>query len=121
MKRILFAALRFLGFYLLGIVASILITPVEVDLLGRPDWLIFVPAAVVGYVLFYTDLTPEYVFGSGPAYWTVYALGLAGVAAGVLAVLAAGGRFRRWAAPLIGIPLGFVGTLGIYYAILASI
>lgn len=121
MKCILFAILRFLGFYVLGIVASILITPVEVDLLGRPDWLIFVPAAVVGYVLFYTDLTPEYVFGSGPAYWTVYALGLAGVGIGVVAVFAGRGRFRRWAAPLIALPLGFVGTLGIWYSILASI
>ena len=121
MKRILAPALRFLGFYLLGIVACILLTPVEIDPIGRPDWLVFVPFAVFGYALFYTSLTPEYVFGAGPAYWTVYVLGLAGVLGGAMAIFAREGRFRRWAAPLIGISLGFIGTLGVYYTILASV
>lgn len=121
MKRILPAILRFLGFYFLGIVVSVLLTPVELTLIGRPLWLFFAPFAAIGYVVFYFNLPPEYVFGSGSLYWTVYVLGLAGVLGGAAAAIFGQGRVRRWATPLIGLSLGFVGTLGVYYTIAAGI
>lgn len=121
MKRLLPAIARALGFYLFGIVACVILTPVELTLIGRPLWAFFAPFAVLGYVVFYVNLPPQYVFGSGIAYWSVYILGLAGLLGGLAALVVRQGRFRRWAAPLIGLALGFVGTLGVFYSILAGI
>ncbi len=121
MKRMLPSIFRFLGFYLLGIVACVLVTPVEVTLIGRPVWLFFAPFAAIGYVIFYLSLPQQYVFGSGMLYWIVYAMGLAGGLGGTAAAIFGRGRTRVYAAPVIGFSLGFVGTLGIYYSIAAGI
>lgn len=121
MKRILRRFGRFFGFYLLGIVLGVVLTPAEFTLIGRPVWLFYIPFAALGFVLFYVDLPQQYVFGSVLAYWTVYGFGLAGALGGAAALFWRNGRYRRWFAPLMGLALGFVGTLGVYYAIAAGI
>lgn len=121
MRRLLLKTVGFLGYYLLGIVACVLLTPVELTLIDRPVWLFYAPLAALGYAAFYVSLPPQYVFGPTAGYWTVYVLGLASVLVGLMALVMTGERFRRWSPLLIGLPLGFVGTLGVYFSIAASI
>jgi hypothetical protein len=115
------AIARGVGFYLVGVILCVLLTPVETDLVGRQIWPYLAAFAPVGYILFYLDLTPQYVFGSTPLYWGVYALGIAPVLLGLASFFVGKARLGPWRPLLIGLPLGFVGTLGVYYTIAASI
>lgn len=121
MKRVIRRIAPFPGFYLLGILACILLTPVESGLVGKPAWLMYAAYAPIGFIIFYVNLPPQYVFGPTPGYWAVYALGLASLLLGLALMIAGRGRSRSWSPALIGLPLGFVGTLGVYYAALASV
>ena len=112
---------RGVGYYLLGVILSVLLTPVEIVLVGGQIWPYLAAFAPVGYVLFYLDLPPQYVFGSTPFYWGVYALGIAPVLLGLASFFVGKTRLAPWRPLLIGLPLGFVGTLGVYYTIAASI
>ncbi|WP_299755149.1 hypothetical protein [uncultured Boseongicola sp.] len=120
-KGILFSVGRYFGWYLIGIFACITFTPVEMVLIDAPMWLFFVPFAPIGYFFFYFDLPPQYVFGSNISYWTVYVIGIVLVLLGFASHFLAEGRFRAWSPLMVGFPLGFVGTLGVYYTVAASI
>lgn len=120
-KQFLFNGGQYFLCYLAGIVACIIFTPVELVLLDAPIWLFFVPFAPVGYCFFYFDLPPQYVFGSNIYYWSVYVFGIAFVSIGFVSRILTKGRLRPWQPFMIGFPIGFVGTLGLYYAAASSI
>ncbi len=120
-KRILFSSGQYFLCYLAGIIACVIFTPVEVMLLNAPMWLFFVPFAPIGYFFFYFDLPPQYVFGSNISYWSVYVFGIVFVSIGIASGVALKGRLRPWRPVMIGFPIGFVGTLGLYYTAASSI
>ncbi len=120
-KRNLFNSGQYLLCYLAGIIACVILTPVEVVLLEAPMWLFYVPLAPIGYFFFYFDLPPQYVFGSNISYWSVYLFGIAIVSIGFVSGLVLKGRLRPWRPLMIGFPIGFVGTLGLYYTAASSI
>ena len=100
--------------------------PAPLKVIDFDDFVLWVTLGIIlggraGYVLFYLDLTPQYVFGSTPFYWGVYALGIAPVLLGLASFFVGKTRLAPWRPLLIGLPLGFVGTLGVYYTIAASI
>ena len=86
--------------YLFGIVICVLVTPVDLSLGRVPIWPLYPLLAIIGVPLFYLYLSPQYLpFGSGYGYYFIK-------------------PFRSlW----IGFPIGFLGTLGIYYTAAASI
>ena len=120
-KRFFYNGGQFFLCYLAGIIACIIFTPVELMLLDAPMWLFFIPFAPIGYFFFYFDLPPQYVFGSNVSYWSVYVLGITLVSIGFALGVLFKGRLRAWRPLMIGFPIGFVGTLGLYYTAAASI
>ena len=120
-KRFLFNSGQYFLCYLAGIIACVIFTPVELVLLNAPMWLFFVPFAPIGYFFFYFDLPPQYVFGSNIFYWSIYVSGIVLVSIGFASGVALKGRLRPWRPVMIGFPIGFVGTLGLYYTAASSI
>jgi hypothetical protein len=84
-------------------------------------WLFFVPFAPIEYFFFYFDLPPQYVFGSNIFYWSIYVSGIVLVSIGFASGVALKSRLRPWRPVMIGFPIGFVGTLGLYYTAASSI
>jgi hypothetical protein len=113
--------MKFLGAYLLGIVACVLVTPVEPVLVGTPLWPSYPLLAIIGFFLFYLTLPPHYVFGAGIAYGLVYSIGLLSVVFGLAVHFGPLRRIRFLSPLLIGFSFGFVGTMGVYYTAAASI
>ena len=115
--------LKYLGAYLLGIVSSIAITPAEVDLGGAPLWLLYPILAPIGFFLFYLYLEGAYLpfGGKGLSYWLYCAVGLVPFVMELLAYFLGTRSLLAWRPLWIGFPMGFVGTLGVYYTAAASI
>jgi hypothetical protein len=115
--------LKYLGAYLLGIVSSIAITPAEVDLGGAPLWLLYPILAPIGFFLFYVYLEGAYLpfGGKGLNYWLYCAVGLVPFVKELLAYFLGSRSLLAWRPLWIGFPMGFVGTLGVYYTAAASI
>jgi hypothetical protein len=116
--------LKYLGAYLLGIITSIAITPVEMSMGGHvPLWFLYPILAPIGYFLFYLYLEGAYLpfGGEGPSYWLYVAVGLVPFVMELLAYLLRSRRLLAWRPLWIGFPIGFAGTLGVYYTAAASI
>lgn len=111
----------YLTSYLLGIAAGLVLSPAEPVLAGVALWPSYLVLAPVGFVLFYFYLPPGYGMGSGAGHVVAYCLGLAPFVAEVLVRLPGRPRWRAWRPLWIGFPVGFVGTLGVYYTAAASI
>ncbi|REK08526.1 MAG: hypothetical protein DWQ36_09150 [Acidobacteria bacterium] len=110
-----------LGAYLLGIVSAVAFGPAEVVLVGSPLWMAYPFVAPMGFVFFLTLLPVEYGFGSPAAHWAIRAVCPLLVILGAVAHLVELPRLRPLRALLLGFPLGFVGTLGIYFGAAMSI
>jgi hypothetical protein len=123
-RRVLLVFLKHLGCYLLGILACILLTPVDFTLAGKALWPLYPLLAVIGFFVYFT-LSPTYTFGNGVAqyvvHWLVFWIGLAAVVLGVAAHFRHFRRIRFLSPLLISFSIGFVGTLGVYYGAAASI
>ena len=116
--------LKYLGAYLLGIIASIALTPVEMSMGGHaPLWFLYPILAPIGFFLFYFYLEGAYLpfGGTGPSYWSYFTVGLVPLVMEVLAYSLGSRRLRVWRPLWIGFSIGFVGTLGVYYTAAASI
>jgi NhaP-type Na+/H+ or K+/H+ antiporter len=118
--RVPLVILQYLGSYLLGILTCVLFTPVDLVLAGKALWP-FYPFAVIGFFLYYFYLDPQYVFGPATTYWLVGSIGLAPLVFEVAAYFRRSPRLRAWRPLWIGFPLGFIGTLGVFYTAAASI
>ena len=115
---------KYLGAYLLGIIASVALTPVEMSMGGHvPLWFLYPILAPIGYLLFYFYLEGAYLpfGGKGLSYWLYFAVGLVPLVVEALAYFLGSRRLREWRPLWIGFPIGFVGTLGVYYTAAASI
>jgi hypothetical protein len=119
--RLLIIVMKYLGAYLFGVLASVLFTPVEPVLVGKPLWPYYPLLAIIGFFLFYLYLPPQYVFGSGLAYVLLYSINLLSVVLGLAVHFGPLRRIRVLSPLLLGFPIGFVGTMGVYYTAAASI
>lgn len=120
-KALVLTILKYVGAYVLGIVACILFTPTDMYLAGTAMWIWYLVAAPIGYLLFYLHLSPQQMFVGGPAYWIPFAIGLLPFLGEATAFFRATSGWRKWRPLWIGFPIGFVGTIGIYYGSAASI
>jgi hypothetical protein len=101
-------------------VTCVLVTPADLVLAGGPVWP-FYPLAFLGFIAYYLHLLPQYVFGPASTYWLVGSLGLIPVLFEVTAWLSHNRDLRPWRPLWLGFPIGFLGTLGVYYTFAASI
>lgn len=114
--------LGYAGAYLLGIITCVVVTPVELSLSGVPLWILYPPLALVGVLAFYLNLPTAYLpFGNGPLYWLVCSIGLVPVAFEIAVYVGAARSLVAWRPLWIAFPIGFIGTLGVYYTAAASI
>ena len=113
---------RYLIAYLAGILLCVLLTPASIMLVSYPIAILYPFLAVVGVPLFYLCLSgPYYPYGGeGLAFMLMYSVGFIPIAM-ELAVLALPRHVRGYRPIWIGTPVGFVGTLGIYYTAAASV
>lgn len=115
--------LQYVIAYLFGIVLGVAVTPARWILIDFPIGVLYPFLAPLGYPLFYLYLSGGYYpyGGEGTAFWILYFVGFVPflMEAACFSVLPRSVRVLRPA--WIAIPLGFVGTLGIYYAAAASI
>jgi len=120
MPKVLLVILKHLGCYLLGILACVLLTPVEFVLAGMPLWHLYPLLSVIFYFLYFT-LDPADTFGPGGLHWLVIGLGLTPVVLGVAAHFSPLRRLRFLSPLLISFPIGFLGTFSVYLNAAASI
>ncbi len=116
--KIVITILKYLGYYLLGIVACVVLSPVEFELAGKfllPFYLIY---SLFGYVIW-----PFISSGESPFFylWYVWLIHLTPFICGAYAIFSRNKRFRAWHPFWIAFPIGFAGTTGIYWAGMMSI
>ena len=121
--KVLLEILKYVGSYALGIAACILFTPGEQELAGAVIWPYYFVFAAVGFFLFYFYLEVAYLpfGGSGTAYWILFSSGFVPLVLESVAFFTRLPHFRACRPLWIGFPMGFVGTLGVYYTAAASI
>ena len=115
------AVSRYIIWYLAGILAAIALTPVSFVLVGVHLWPYYIALPGISFVLFYAGLTPEYVMGATMIYWVIYVGGLAAFFLGLATALPPIRHLRPLRPPMIGLSLGFIGAMGIFYTVAASI
>ena len=117
--------LKYLGAYCLGMIACVAFTPVQMDIGGGnvPLWIFYPILAPIGYILFYLYLEGAYLpfGGKGSSYWFYVTIGLVPFVMEAMAYLLGTRRLSAFRPLWIGFPIGFVGTLGVYYTAAASI
>jgi hypothetical protein len=111
---------RYVLSYLLGIVICVVLTPADPNLVGVALWPWYPVLAVIGFFLFFY-LSPAYALGSGVGYWLAFSIGLIPFVSEAAVYWAGRPRLRVWRPLWIGFPIGFVGTLGVYFTAAASI
>ena len=123
LAKVPLAILKDVGSYLLGICACVLLTPVKLQLAGVVLWPYYPVFAVIGVFLFYLYLSNAYLpyGGTGAAYWSLFSIGLAPIVFEAAAYCRRIPLLRGWRPLSVGFPIGFVGTLGVYYTAAASI
>lgn len=115
---VLLSILKYVGSYLLGMVACVVFTPAEMELAGVAMWLYYPIFGLIGFVLFYLQIP---IANSGLLYWLPFAIGCLPIVFEVIAFFVGTPRLRAFRPLWIAFPLGFVGTLGVYFAAAASI
>ena len=94
--------------------------PHIIVLVSVPLFLIYPILSPVGYPLYYLYLNDGYRFGGGTVEWTHYIFGMLPIL-GVMILWKSPSKARTLALVLIGFPVGFIGTLGLYFTAAASI
>lgn len=114
---------KLVGAYLLGIVLCVALTPVGLELAGVSLWPYYPGLAAPGFFLFYFYLEGPYLPDSAESliYWLWFVLGLVPVAAELAAHFLRRRSWKPWRPLWLGAPLGFVGTLGVYFTAAASV
>jgi hypothetical protein len=117
------SVLKYVGSYILGTVACVLFTPAELEIAGVVLWPYYLVFAAIGFFLFYLYLSNAYLpfGGSGASYWVLFSIGFVPLVSEVALHFARMASFRACRPLWIGFPIGFVGTLGVYYTAAASI
>ena len=117
--------LKYVGSYLLGISVCVIGTPVDLAPGGVPLWPLYFLLSPIGILLycFYLPTLPSayWPFGASLGYWSLASIGLIPFVFEVTTYFRRLSRLRRWRLFWVGFPIGFVGTLRIYYTATASI
>ena len=115
--RAIIAIGNYFGAYILGIIACIAITPVELTLINVPLWMYYPILAIPGYVAGYVLLSVGYLplGGVGLGYWAMFLVGLVPIVMGVVNFYLRRPLIKALRPLWIGFPIGFAGTLGVYY------
>lgn len=114
-------AARYVGAYLLGIVACLASTPASIELAGAALWPWYPVFAPIAFFLFYFYLPDGYLpsGGAGVAFLIWSSIGLLPLAGEIAAHIRH--SLRPWRPLWIGFPIGFVGALGVYYVAASSV
>ena len=121
LKAILLRTRDYLFPYIGGIVAAIVFTPVEHSLAGVELWFIYPIFAVPAFVLFSFAFQPLSLFSFDGLFLLFYAASLVTILFGVAAHFASLHHYRKLAPALVAFPLGFIGTVGVYFIAMSSI
>ncbi len=121
--KVVLAILLYVGSYVLGIAACVLFTPVKLELAGAVLWPFYPVLAPIGFFLFYFYLSGAYLpfGGAGTSYWIFFSIGFVPLVFEVVAYFVRLPVLRACRPLYVGFPIGFVGTLGVYYSAAASI
>ena len=111
----------FLLAYLLGIALAVALTPAELVLAGRSLWSSDIALAIPGQFAFYLYLPGSRAINLDVGYWLLFGIGLLPLLIGVASRFPAARRLLPWQPLWVGFPVGFVGTVGVYYTAAASI
>lgn len=100
-----------------------ILTPVTASLAGATLWPYYPLFAMPGLFLFYFYLSDPYLpdGGSSLIYWLWFFMGLIPLVVGAMTYFPKKVIPDSWRPLLIGAPVGFVGTLGVYFTAAASI
>lgn len=114
-SRLLPTVLKSIVAYLLGILVCVLVTDVKLRLAGVELWLWYGMASPLGVPLYFVAAFQELPTLPFEMWWVIGVLAVAGVPE---AFVFFGGSVtaRSWRPLWIGFPIGFVGTLGLYWA-----
>ena len=119
-NKIILLILQYTLAYLVGIVAAVVLTPIELSLAGVSLWQQYPIMSVPGFFLFYILIPPSIFTLEDP-------LVLLSSVSIVIFLLGAGAHFLpspRWrflGRLLTGFTIGFVGAIGVYCIGIASI
>jgi hypothetical protein len=106
--------------FLLGCVGAVMSLPNITTLGGLPIFVAYPVLGIIGYPLYYLYLNDGYRFGGGTVEWAHYIFGMLPIL-GVMTLWKSPSKGRTLALGLIGFPVGFIGTLGLYFTAAASI
>jgi hypothetical protein len=116
LRRLLLRFATYVGAYLAGIITCIAFTPAEVVLAGKTLVGVYPWFSVLGFPFFF------FGYNAGTAqFWYLGCSALLVIAFGILSFFRTHPRLvalRPW---FVAFPVGFVGTLGAYYTVAASI
>jgi len=112
--RVLLTLLKYFGCYLLGIFLCVILTDAEFVLAGL--WLLpaYVLLSVVGCFLWFVSAFQALPSIPFEMWWVLLMLAMPCVGE-TLAYRYRGSNLRNWRPMWFGLPVGFVGTLGIYW------
>ncbi|MEM7431665.1 MAG: hypothetical protein AAF351_06960 [Pseudomonadota bacterium] len=114
---------KYFAAYLLGIVVCIVFTPVDLKLVGVELSFYYPLLAIPGYLAFYFYLEGGYLPDGGIswAYWAMFAVGLIPFVVAAIAYFSSSQFFSKWRPLWIAFPVGFLGTIGVYYTVAGSV
>lgn len=121
LKAILLRTRDYLFPYIGGIVAAIVFTPIEHSLAGAELWYFYPIFAVPAFVLFSFAFQPLSLFSFDGLFLLFYAASIVTMLFGVAAHFASLHLYRKLAPSLVTFPLGFMGTVGVYFIAMSSI
>ena len=113
--------LRYLIPYVWGILAAIAFTPVQLSLVGVKLWYMYPVLAVPAFFLFVFELHPRSLFGFETIVLMLYFMSAISILFGIGTHFAPLRRYRDYRPALITFPVGFIGTVGVYFISMASI
>lgn len=122
LKRFLFWWLKFFAAYSLGIISCMVLTPVEAELAGIWLWSAYL-LAPVGLLLSAVLLWQEndLSFGKSVLSVALWVMAFTPCVLECVCFLWHQSRLGRWRPLWVGFPIGFIGTLGMFFSAQLSI
>ena len=115
-RRLLLRFTTYLGAYLTGIVSCIAFTPVELVLASKLLADVYLWFSLPGFIFFFFGYDTD-----AAQFWYVGWMGLGVMALGIASFFLKWPRLAALRPWLLAFPVGFVGAMGAYYTIAASI
>ena len=106
--------------YFVGILAAIVFTPVELSLAGQSLWYWYPVLAIPAFLLLVTIFSVNSSFFD-ILFGCVYLISIGCVLFGIASHFGSLRQYRNIGVKLIGFPLGFIGTIGVFFISAESI